>query len=81
MSYTVGDLRVSPFCDEQKVRDYDCWEHDHPTDSRAKANVTVPIHGVAYLPHSCNEWVIGGPAQIRLLITALESALRGLERK
>lgn len=33
----------------------------------------------AYLPHSCDEWVIGGPEQIRMLIMDLQEALKKLE--
>lgn len=29
----------------------------------------------AWLPHSCDEWVIGGPAQVRALIEDLQEAL------
>jgi hypothetical protein len=32
----------------------------------------------AFLPHSCDAWVIGGPDQIRALIADLESALQTL---
>jgi hypothetical protein len=32
--------------------------------------------GVAYLPHSCNEWVIGGPDEIRAMIADLQAILR-----
>lgn len=33
----------------------------------------------AYLPHSCDEWVIGGPEQIQAMIDDLIAALRALE--
>lgn len=35
-------------------------------------------HG-AFLPHSCDEWEIGGPEQIRALISDLQRALAVLE--
>lgn len=31
--------------------------------------------GKAFLPHSCNEWIIGGPDEIRVLIRDLEALL------
>ncbi len=34
---------------------------------------------VAELPHSCDEWVIGGPNHIRTLIADLEKALKEME--
>lgn len=30
---------------------------------------------IAYLPHSCEEWVIGGPDEVRALIADLEDML------
>jgi len=30
----------------------------------------------AYLPHRCDEWVIGGPDQVKQLILDLQDALR-----
>ena len=33
----------------------------------------------AYLPHSCDDWVIGGPDNIRTLILDLQRALQKLE--
>ena len=31
--------------------------------------------GVAYLPHSCDQWIIGGRQQIKDMISDLEEAL------
>jgi hypothetical protein len=33
------------------------------------------FEGKAYLPHSCQEWIIGGPDEIRALIADLEEVL------
>ena len=33
------------------------------------------VRPCVFLPHSCEEWVIGGPEQIRALIHDLEAAL------
>jgi hypothetical protein len=49
----------------------DYGEHTHPIDSRDGTK----LFGGAFLPHSCNYWVIGGPQQIRCLIRDLEAAL------
>lgn len=35
--------------------------------------------GTVYLPHSCDEWVIGGPDQVRMLIEDLNELLRLLQ--
>ena len=35
----------------------------------------------ARLPHSCDFWVIGGPDEIRALITDLGTALRAMEHR
>ncbi len=44
-------------------------------DAREKTNFpgeTPPLpRGTVYLPHSCQEWVIGGPEQIQALIDDL----------
>ena len=34
----------------------------------------VPI-GTAYLPHSCDEWIIGGREQVEMLIADLQAIL------
>ena len=36
------------------------------------------IKGV-YLPHACDEWVIGGPEQIKALIADLQAALKKID--
>jgi hypothetical protein len=89
VSYRRGDLqltvpKIHADCDERGH----CWACDeegldeHPT-----------IHGVidarndcetgegAYLPHSCNEWMIGGPEEIAALISDLEAAKALLEER
>jgi hypothetical protein len=35
---------------------------------------------VAYLPHSCDEWVIGGAQQVRQMIADLQQALMAMEQ-
>lgn len=46
-----------------------------------RANTTEEWSRIAYLPHSCDEWVIGGPEEIRQMIADLQEALATLERK
>jgi len=41
----------------------------------ARGDYGPPANGSVYLPHSCDQWVIGGPEQIRALIADLEKAL------
>ena len=36
---------------------------------------------VAYLPHSCVDWVIGGPEQIKAMISDLQAALAKIEKR
>jgi hypothetical protein len=38
----------------------------------------VILTPIVYLDHECGDWIIGGPAEIRLLITDLEDALKKL---
>lgn len=66
--YKHGELQTAPVgCPSE------CVEHDHPIDMRGEDD-GISIGG-AFLPHSCEEWVIGGPEQIRMLIRDLEEAL------
>ena len=37
-------------------------------------------HPVAFLPHSCDAWVIGGPEQVRALIADLQAWLAEAEK-
>lgn len=76
--YEKGLLKIiDPPCSTMGD-EYDCfeWEHVHSLrDSRSKeSNVTVAV----YLPHSCDNWVIGGPDQIQALINDLQEALTKL---
>ena len=36
---------------------------------------------IIQLPHSCDAWEIGGPAEVRLLIADLEAAIKEYEAK
>lgn len=74
--YTKGLLKLTePEC-AAVANDNECY-HDHVV-SDARGNAPVP-HPCAFLPHSCEEWAIGGPDQIRAMIEDLMEALRIIE--
>lgn len=69
MAYT-GDLRiVTEECED--YRDGKFCDHD-PEHERRPPGVSLPV---VFLPHSCNEWVIGGATEVRALIDDLKVAL------
>jgi hypothetical protein len=73
--YKPGELQTAPAgckMDEDGFCELDHGEHQHPADSNGEYAL---LFGGAFLPHSCNKWVIGGPDQIRALIADLEQAL------
>lgn len=83
--YKRGELVLVPStCKHDEDGWYQCEEwkdgHWHPWDSRhERSDVTDPrIAGAVYLPHSCNEWVVGGPEGIRALVFDLVAALAKL---
>lgn len=43
---------------------------------RVVLNEGTPL---AWLPHQCNEWVIGGPEEVRRMIADLQAALAVME--
>lgn len=74
---------VDPPCDTMD-KDGDCdvdsWEDDHEHYVLdAHSHSAKCFSPCAYLPHSCGEWVIGGPEQIKLLIADLEKVLKKME--
>lgn len=80
MVYVKGDIRV--YREECRDADGCCTVDDPahdcaPSDARGGYERRLPC---AALPHSCDEWVIGGPAEIRTLMADLESALADLEK-
>lgn len=77
--YEKGLIKfTAPPCDAYKENYFcDCgYGHSDITDSR-EAGDSLPA-GTAYLPHSCNEWVIGGREQIEAMIADLQDALARL---
>lgn len=67
--YEKGDLKVSLDGNPPGV-----YDSALPFNGQS-----LPIH--AYLPHSCEEWVIGGVAEIKALIEDLTAALEALNER
>lgn len=76
--YKKGDLNITePDCDSTN-EDGACDDHSHEhrvMDSRARYDRRA---NAAFLVHSCGEWVIGGPDEIRIMIADLHDALQKL---
>ena len=67
--YTVGDARLQ-LCEPLEEE----WDASPVYDARnRKVGITYPV---VYLPHSCDEWVIGGPTEVRLMIGELKELLQ-----
>jgi hypothetical protein len=60
--YKKGDIQISS----------DKWTSDARMDSGFERDVP---DGVAMLPHSCDEWIIGGREQVEALIEDLQGVL------
>jgi len=73
--YRPGDLKLlMPPC--RQGRDCDCDPPHRVPDARSGGVVRGQA---AFLPHSCDEWVIGGPDEVRALIADLQAALQAFE--
>ena len=82
--YSKGDLKVTdPPCVTMDD-DGDCNEYDKATmemhkhavrDSRDHEDLTPNARGCC-LPHSCDEWVIGGIPEIEAMIADLQEAAK-----
>ncbi len=72
--YETGEVRVALRAltedEEEALLD------DGDPEDRPPRDVTFPV---VWLPHSCDEWAIGGPAEVRALIADLEAALARME--
>ena len=83
MSYQKGDLKVTaPPCGHEDCNgDRECWHTGNVMrvpDARLSKGIR-PHHGrAAYLPHSCDEWFIGGRAEVEQMIADLTAALEVL---
>ena len=83
--YKRGDVRlVDPPCEDE----YEEWEEDGWVYEDCEGKGEGHVHSVwnssesarrfppcAYLPHKCDEWVIGGPEEVKALIEDLSAAL------
>lgn len=64
--YRKGDVQA-----KDQMRDEQGYAERPRYDSREDGMPKVPV-GHVYLPHSCDEWAIGGIEQIQTLISDLE---------
>lgn len=78
MAYRKGMLRIK----DCPYDDYGpCWAAWEKRGGREKEEPLCDLHGIAvgrgeiFLPHSCDEWVIGGPKEITDLVLDLMAAL------
>jgi len=83
VSYRRGDLKIARSCvhavcesDDSSICDEDYetirWVYDSRTPKQGQ------VRDVAFLPHSCDQWVIGGKEQVRAIIEDLEAAYKEL---
>ncbi len=72
--YKKGSIKiVEPVCEHYKQEGWCIEDHKHQLYG------TKEGEPVAYLPHSCDEWVIGGEKEILQLIEDLQEALKRLK--
>ena len=72
--YTPGDVTISwkyPDSRTDNERDTDYVESDARADEYPMPNERWPL---VYLPHSCDQWIIGGIEQIDQMIADLQLA-------
>lgn len=72
MAYASGELLVVTGKQPKDEYPYDEWEGVH--DSRGLVDNLKYIKTGAYLPHSCDYWVIGGIEEINALMADLLQA-------
>ena len=66
--YKKGDIEVG------ELR----WAYDNRYDEDAPAKHPYEDKPVIKLPHSCDEWIIGGELEARVMINDLEAAITKL---
>lgn len=82
--YKPGDAKLNLPCpkpDEFGSCDCGTYEHEYVSDARSG---DAGCGMVAYLPHSCDSWVIGGKEQITQMIfdlSAIYVKMDELEKK
>jgi hypothetical protein len=74
--YKKGQLQITERCAEPATEWHEVPEYGH--HYHVYGHFEIFPYAVAYLPHSCDEWVIGGPEQIQALIDDLTEALKAL---
>ena len=83
MSYQKGELRVLTKADLARIKACDpesdeYWDLIAETDCDSRVvrdAIKDGLDSVVCLPHCCDEWVIGGPDEVRALIEDLQAAL------
>lgn len=70
MSYKSGAVKLSLLPKELPPDNSDAY-----FENLDAGLVCLGSEREAYLPHSCNEWVIGGKAEVQQLITDLQELL------
>ena len=69
MSYDKGDVQIGANCPTRTPDgDCDCDDADHK----------IELGGKVYLPHSCDEWIIGGKTEVEQLIMDLQELQKTL---
>lgn len=79
MSYKPGQVTIyDPSVCTKKDEDgwCECENDFHTVPSDIRRD--YPNQKAVFLPHSCNEWVIGGKEQIEAMISDLQAALKAL---
>lgn len=72
--YNKGDVkRLLPYCEAVKEDRWEDCECGGAHEIMSYYDENSPI--TVYLPHSCDEWVIGGREQIKALIEDLQAIL------
>ncbi len=95
MSYESGMVEVVPESLAARWRELDSVAEDESRpqaerDAAADALDSLELEHelpmflgkrpVVYLPHSCNQWVIGGEEEVRAMIADLQAALETLKK-
>ena len=83
MSYQKGDLKITaPPCGHEDCNgDRECWHTGDVMwvpDARQQKGLKAWKGSGVYLPHSCDEWFIGGRAEVEAMISDLTDALEKL---
>lgn len=81
--YTKGTVRlVDQLCETYDDGYCDDYEHVHSIEDARRERVFDSIeykYPCVYLPHSCDQWVIGGAKQVKEMIEDLQEILKQVE--